>query len=82
MIFTACGTANGPRAIQISLRLNWAWIYSGGNHIDPANVVFGFAFYGRSFTMEDVDRTTLNSKCKFSTSGAPGTCTDTTGILS
>ena len=50
------------------------------NGIQAHNVVMGFAFYGRSFTVED----TSCSKpgCRFSTSGKPGTCTNTGGILS
>ncbi|KAJ5372784.1 hypothetical protein N7517_004790 [Penicillium concentricum] len=63
---------------QIELGLDLLW----RNNIDPANVVFGFAFYGRSFTMVDEDCSEPNGKCKFSTGGAPGSCTDTAGILS
>lgn len=62
--------------IQLGLDLLWR------NNIDPANVVFGFAFYGRSFTMKDEECTEPNGECQFSTGGAPGTCTDTAGILS
>ncbi len=50
------------------------------NNIDPANVVMGFAFYGRSYTMSDAS--CFQPGCTFSTSGLPGTCTNTGGILS
>lgn len=50
------------------------------NGVDPANVVMGFAFYGRSFTMSDASCS--KPGCTFSTSGLPGTCTHTGGILS
>lgn len=50
------------------------------NDIDPANVVMGFAFYGRSFTMSD--SSCSKPGCTFSTSGRSGTCTNTGGILS
>lgn len=50
------------------------------NGIGPNKVVLGFAFYGRSFTM--LDPSCSKPGCKFSTSGTPGTCTITGGILS
>ena len=50
------------------------------NGIGPNKVVMGFAFYGRSFTMSDPSCSTPG--CTFSTSGQPGSCTNTGGILS
>ena len=61
---------------EIDLGLDLLW----RNGIDPANVVMGFAFYGRSFTVSDASCTTPG--CTFSTSGRPGSCTNTGGILS
>jgi chitinase len=62
---------------QIELGLDLLW----RNNVDPANVVFGFAFYGRSFTMADSNCNQPNGKCKFKDGGKPGSCSDTTGIL-
>ncbi|KAI4193916.1 MAG: hypothetical protein LQ350_008076 [Teloschistes chrysophthalmus] len=50
------------------------------NGVGPNKVVMGFAFYGRSFTMEDPGCS--KPGCRFSTSGEPGSCTNTGGILS
>ncbi|KAL8697313.1 MAG: hypothetical protein Q9224_002379, partial [Gallowayella concinna] len=50
------------------------------NGITPNQVVFGFAFYGRSFTMSDPRCS--KPGCTFATSGRPGDCTQTGGILS
>lgn len=50
------------------------------NGVGPNNVVMGFAFYGRSFTMSSP--ACSKPGCTFSTSGQPGTCTGTGGILS
>ncbi|KAL2060601.1 hypothetical protein VTL71DRAFT_9242 [Oculimacula yallundae] len=50
------------------------------NGIKASNVVMGVAFYGRSFTVADTSCTTPG--CVFATSGQPGTCTNTAGILS
>ena len=50
------------------------------NGVDPVNVVMGFAFYGRSFTISDP--ACVKPGCTFSTSGLPGSCTNTGGILS
>jgi chitinase len=63
---------------QIELGLDLLW----RNDIDPSNVVFGFAFYGRSFTMKDSSCSKPDGKCEFSDGGIPGSCTDTAGILS
>lgn len=51
------------------------------NDVKPENVVMGFGFYGRSFTMADVHYHDPNAGCKFSTTGRPGDCSDTAGIL-
>ncbi|KAL8707930.1 MAG: hypothetical protein Q9220_007112 [cf. Caloplaca sp. 1 TL-2023] len=50
------------------------------NGVRPNKVVMGFAFYGRSFTMSDPVCSTPG--CTFTTSGWPGSCTNTGGILS
>ncbi|KAL8782914.1 MAG: hypothetical protein Q9213_005026, partial [Squamulea squamosa] len=50
------------------------------NGVDPRKTVLGFAFYGRSFTMSDPSCS--KPGCTFSTSGQPGSCTNTGGILS
>ncbi|KAL8913518.1 MAG: hypothetical protein Q9171_001706 [Xanthocarpia ochracea] len=50
------------------------------NDIRPNNVVMGFAFYGRSFTMSDPSCS--KPGCTFATSGQPGSCTNEGGILS
>ncbi|CBF89323.1 hypothetical protein AN0517.2 [Aspergillus nidulans FGSC A4] len=62
---------------QIELGLDLLW----RNNIDPANVVFGIAFYGRSFTLTDSNCYQPNGECEFSDGGKPGSCSDTTGIL-
>ncbi|KAL5040855.1 hypothetical protein BDW71DRAFT_212703 [Aspergillus fruticulosus] len=51
------------------------------NGVKPENVVMGFGFYGRSFTMLDANCYDPNAGCQFSTSGLPGDCSDTAGIL-
>ncbi|KAJ5640414.1 hypothetical protein N7528_000039 [Penicillium herquei] len=61
--------------IELGLDLLWR------NNILPQNVVFGLAFYGRSFTVTDPKCTLPNGKCEFSAGGRPGTCSDTSGIL-
>lgn len=50
------------------------------NDIDPAKVVMGLGFYGRSFTLNDTSCTTAG--CPFSTTGNPGECTANSGTLS
>lgn len=47
--------------------------------ISPANIVLGFGFYGRSFTLADPSCTTPG--CAFSGASNPGPCTATGGIL-
>ncbi|KAJ5224936.1 hypothetical protein N7468_006161 [Penicillium chermesinum] len=51
------------------------------NNVKPENVVMGFGFYGRSFTMLDSTCHDPNEGCQFSTAGLPGDCSDTAGIL-
>lgn len=63
---------------QIEQGLDLLW----RNDIDSSKVVFGFAFYGRSFTMKDPSCYQPNGKCEFSDGGKPGSCTHTAGILS
>ncbi|RAH59433.1 hypothetical protein BO85DRAFT_485906 [Aspergillus piperis CBS 112811] len=46
-----------------------------------SKVVFGFAFYGRSFTIAHPNCYQPNGKCEFSDGGIPGSCSDTSGIL-
>ncbi|KAK9422564.1 putative chitinase [Seiridium unicorne] len=62
---------------QIDLGLDLLW----RNNIKPENVVFGTAFYGRSFTLSDPNCNTPNGICEFTTGGTPGTCSATAGIL-
>jgi chitinase len=49
------------------------------NQIDPKNVVMGFGFYGRSFTM--TDPTCYGPTCTFSAGGNAGPCSETVGLL-
>ncbi|RAK98563.1 uncharacterized protein BO80DRAFT_466986 [Aspergillus ibericus CBS 121593] len=49
------------------------------NNIDPANVVMGMAFYGRTYTMETDD--CYEAGCEFATTGSAGQCSTTAGIL-
>ncbi|KAJ5717638.1 hypothetical protein N7488_003284 [Penicillium malachiteum] len=49
------------------------------NNIDPANVVMGMAFYGRTYTMETDDCYQVG--CEFDTTGSAGQCSQTAGIL-
>jgi chitinase len=47
--------------------------------IDPSDIVMGFGFYGRSFTLADDSCTTPG--CPFTAGGSPGPCTATSGYL-
>jgi chitinase len=49
------------------------------NEVKPENVVMGFGFYGRSFTM--TDPSCSGPTCTFSSAGAAGDCSGTAGIL-
>ncbi|ELR02726.1 hypothetical protein VC83_00837 [Pseudogymnoascus destructans] len=60
--------------IEQSMQLLWR------NHIDPARVVLGLGFYGRSFTMKS--SSCIAPGCPFSGGGKAGPCTNTSGILS
>ncbi|KAF1992251.1 glycoside hydrolase family 18 protein [Aulographum hederae CBS 113979] len=51
------------------------------NNIDPKQVVMGISFYGRSYTLADDGCSTPNGDCRFSTSGVPGTCSASAGML-
>ncbi|OQD79993.1 hypothetical protein PENANT_c040G10948 [Penicillium antarcticum] len=51
------------------------------NNVKPENVVIGFGFYGRSFTMSDSTCHDPSEGCQFSTAGMPGDCSDAAGIL-
>ncbi|KAL6228777.1 hypothetical protein BDW75DRAFT_131550 [Aspergillus navahoensis] len=62
---------------QIDKGLDLLW----RNGIKPEDVVFGLAFYGRSFTMVDSTCHEPNGVCEFSRGGKPGSCSDTEGIL-
>jgi chitinase len=50
------------------------------NNINPANVVMGLGFYGRSFTLADPSCTTAG--CVFTSGGKAGNCTQSVGTLS
>lgn len=75
-IFTGPYLEGHTNITEIDQGLDLLW----RNGINPHNVVMGFAFYGRSFTMSDPS--CFKPGCTFSTSGQPGTCTNTGGILS
>jgi len=63
--------------IEQSLELLWR------NNIDPGRVSLGLGFYGRSFTLADPNCKATG--CPFKNpngGGAPGPCTNTSGILS
>jgi chitinase len=61
---------------EIDLALDLFW----RNDIDPAKIVLGLGFYGRSFTLSDTS--CWKPGCEFSGPGAEGACTNTAGILS
>ncbi|GAB1211409.1 hypothetical protein ATERTT37_000523 [Aspergillus terreus] len=67
---------------EIADGLNLLW----RNNIDPAKVLLGLGFYGRSFTLKDTTCTTPGcpfDKSAYEAGGAtPGKCTGTSGILS
>lgn len=50
--------------------------------MDPAKVVLGLGWYGRSFTLTDPSCSTPNGVCEFSAGGNPGQCTNSAGTLS
>ncbi|KAI8228514.1 hypothetical protein K4K54_002151 [Colletotrichum sp. SAR 10_86] len=51
------------------------------NGIQAENVVMGFGFYGRSFTMSDPSCFRPDGVCRFRTGGMPGSCSDPAGVL-
>lgn len=70
---------------EVSSGLDLIW----RNEVDPAKVLLGIGFYGRSFTLQDTSCTEpgcpfANSSALGSSSGGgdPGECTGTSGILS
>lgn len=60
--------------INSGLELLWR------NNINPARVVLGLGFYGRSFTMGDPK--CIKPGCRFKDAGRKGDCTGTPGVLS
>ena len=65
---------------------NWDEIDQGldllwRNGIKPENVVLGFGFYGRAFTMADPNCYEPNGVCEFAAGGIPGSCSGEAGIL-
>lgn len=60
--------------IDLALQLLWR------NNIDPAKVVLGLGFYGRTFTLAQPSCTSPG--CPFSGGGNAGDCTDNVGTLS
>ncbi|KAI4678875.1 hypothetical protein J4E81_010603 [Alternaria sp. BMP 2799] len=60
--------------IKMGLELLWR------NNINPARVVLGLGFYGRSFTMKDPG--CMAAGCEFSEGANGGACTGTPGVLS
>ncbi|KAK6500777.1 hypothetical protein TWF506_003540 [Arthrobotrys conoides] len=60
--------------IDQALKLLWR------NNINPANIVLGLGFYGRSFTL--ADPSCKSTGCPFSQGGPPGECTGESGTLS
>lgn len=63
------------RKIEEGLELLWR------NGVRPEKIVMGFVFYGRSFTIEDPSCNEPKGVCRASDGGAPGSCTDTAGVL-
>lgn len=61
---------------EIDLALDLFWRVD----IDPAKIVLGLGFYGRSFTLSDAS--CWKPGCLFVDPGAAGKCTATPGILS
>ncbi|KAK6528317.1 hypothetical protein TWF281_009560 [Arthrobotrys megalospora] len=60
--------------IDQALKLLWR------NNINPANIVLGLGFYGRSFTL--ANPSCKHTGCPFSQGGPPGECTGESGTLS
>ncbi|KAI0437594.1 hypothetical protein F4803DRAFT_537994 [Xylaria telfairii] len=49
--------------------------------VEPAKVVLGLGWYGRSFTLADPSCNTPNGVCKFTGGADPGECSNAAGIL-
>ncbi|KAK8097736.1 uncharacterized protein PG998_013222 [Apiospora kogelbergensis] len=49
--------------------------------VEPAKVVLGLGWYGRSFTLTDAACNTPNGVCQFSGGAKAGPCSDASGIL-
>ena len=62
---------------EIDLGLDLLW-RSG---VDPAKVVMGQGWYGRSFTLKDPSCTKPNGVCEFTGGAKAGPCSDAAGIL-
>jgi glycosyl hydrolase family 18 (putative chitinase) len=60
---------------EIDMTMDLLW----RNNIDPAKVVMGMGFYGRSFTLSDPS--CKNPGCPFSAGGTPGQCSASAGTL-
>ncbi|KAF7592768.1 hypothetical protein BBP40_012526 [Aspergillus hancockii] len=82
-LWDADGKEIGARAFahtnltEINMGLELLW----RNNINPARVVMGLGFYGRSFTMADPN--CLTPGCPFKKGEAPaGECTNVPGVLS
>ncbi|KAJ5094625.1 CAZyme family GH18, partial [Penicillium angulare] len=73
-IGNVAGAHTNLTEIQEAMNLLWR------NNVDPSKIVMGIGFYGRSFTLEDSSCT--EPGCPFTGGGQPGSCTDTSGILS
>ncbi|KAK5127248.1 hypothetical protein LTR08_004478 [Meristemomyces frigidus] len=65
--------SSGGREIKLAADLFWRV------GVSPADIVLGFGFYGRSFTLSDPSCNTPG--CPFSGASNPGPCTVTGGIL-
>ncbi|KAI0431905.1 hypothetical protein F5Y09DRAFT_340146 [Xylaria sp. FL1042] len=63
---------------EIDLGLDLLWRAG----VDPAKVVLGTGWYGRSFTLSDPSCSTPNGICKFTGGANAGPCTGASGILS
>ncbi|KAI0124098.1 family 18 glycosyl hydrolase [Xylariales sp. AK1849] len=82
-VWDAQSTALGPHIAphtnitEIDMGLDLLW-RSG---VQPAKVVLGLGWYGRSFTLTDPSCNTPNGVCEFSGGADAGPCSDASGIL-
>jgi hypothetical protein len=51
------------------------------NGIDPKNVVLGFSFFGKTYTLNDISCSTPNGVCLANAEGVAGTCSKKVGML-